>query len=264
VVGTQVLFSVWDTRVQDFEMFVKSTGYDAGEGWKNPGFKQGPTYPVVYVSWKDAKAFCEWLTKTEQASGRLPQGSLYRLTSDQEWSVAVGLLSEPGNTPLAKDSKIKVYPWGTQWPPPAGAGNYCGEESKVRTKFFIEGYKDDYVYTNPVGSFAANQFGLYDMGATSGSCVRIGMTLRRSKTMCCAVRRGSTAAQTFCWLHIAAASPLILVTITSAFVVLWLGSLRGKAGLSAFALLPLKQPRSAEIFSKCVMHHCFIRWPGNW
>src|SRR5258708_2663584 len=26
--GTQVLFSVWDTRVQDFEMFVKSTGYD--------------------------------------------------------------------------------------------------------------------------------------------------------------------------------------------------------------------------------------------
>src|SRR6202012_5078059 len=103
VAGTQVLFSVCDTRVQDFEMFVKSTGYDAGESWKNPGFNQGPTYPVVYVRWEDAKAFCEWLTKTEQASGRLPDGSLYRLTSDQEWSVAVGLLSEPGNTPAEKD-----------------------------------------------------------------------------------------------------------------------------------------------------------------
>jgi len=32
VAGTQVLFSVWDTRVQDFEMFVKSTGYDATRG----------------------------------------------------------------------------------------------------------------------------------------------------------------------------------------------------------------------------------------
>jgi hypothetical protein len=54
VTGTQVLFSVWDTRVQDFEMFVNSTGYDATGGmysigkdgwkqqrdatWKEPGF----------------------------------------------------------------------------------------------------------------------------------------------------------------------------------------------------------------------------------
>jgi len=51
--GTKVLFSVCDTRVQDFEMLVKSTGYDATEGmlsfarfgwmlrgatWKEPGF----------------------------------------------------------------------------------------------------------------------------------------------------------------------------------------------------------------------------------
>ena len=32
VTGTQVLFSVWDTRVQDFEMFVNNTGYDVTEG----------------------------------------------------------------------------------------------------------------------------------------------------------------------------------------------------------------------------------------
>jgi len=37
-------------------------------------------------------------------------------------------------------------------------------ESRVRTSDFIKGYKDDYVYRSPVGSFAANQFGLYDMG----------------------------------------------------------------------------------------------------
>jgi hypothetical protein len=32
VAGTKVLFSVWDTRVQDFETFVKSTDYDATGG----------------------------------------------------------------------------------------------------------------------------------------------------------------------------------------------------------------------------------------
>jgi hypothetical protein len=32
VAGTQVLFSVWDTRVRDFENFVESTAYDATEG----------------------------------------------------------------------------------------------------------------------------------------------------------------------------------------------------------------------------------------
>jgi hypothetical protein len=32
VAGAQVLFSVWDTRVQDFKAFVKSTGYDTKGG----------------------------------------------------------------------------------------------------------------------------------------------------------------------------------------------------------------------------------------
>jgi formylglycine-generating enzyme required for sulfatase activity len=46
-----------------------------------------------------------------------------------------------------------VYPWGNQWPPPKGAGNYSPSLQV-----------DDFEYTSPVGSFAANRFGLYDMG----------------------------------------------------------------------------------------------------
>jgi hypothetical protein len=183
VSGTQVLFSIWDTRTEDFRVFVDSAGYDATEGmwslgndgwnqrgatWKDPGFKQGSTDPVVGVSWDDAKAFCEWLTKRERASRALPEGMQYRLPTDQEWSVAVGLDSEPGDTPQEKNSKIKVYPWGPTWPPPAGAGNYCGVESKIGGEpskwTVIQGYDDGYPRTSPVGSFAANKNGLYDMG----------------------------------------------------------------------------------------------------
>jgi formylglycine-generating enzyme required for sulfatase activity len=186
VTGTQVLLSIWDTRVQDFLVFVDGSGYDATEGmwslgkdgwkqrgatWKDPGFKQSSTDPVVGVSWDDAKAFCEWLTKRERASGAVPEGMQYRLPTDQEWSVAVGLDSETGDTPEEKNSKIKLYPWGPTWPPPAGAGNYCGVESRIGDEpsqwTVIEGYNDGYPRTSPVGSFAANNNGLYDMGGNA-------------------------------------------------------------------------------------------------
>ena len=189
VAGTQVLFSVWDTRVQDFETFVKSTDYDATQGmyslgkdgwkqrgatWKEPGFSQGATYPVVGVSWADAKAFCSWLTKKEQAEGRLPPKMVYRLPTDEEWSAAVGLKNEVGSTPEEKSGKLLLYPWDIpqkrdkSWPPPSGAGNYAGEEAKIGDwpsgQPVIEGYNDGYPRTSPVGSFEANFSGLYDMG----------------------------------------------------------------------------------------------------
>ena len=183
VAGTQVLFSVWDTRVQDFEAFVADTNYNAtggmwslgkdgwkqrGATWREPGFSQGPTHPVVGVSWHDAKKFCEWLTGREQGSGMLPRGRVYRLPTDAEWSAGVGLQGEEGNNPKEKSGKIKLYPWGKEWPPPAGAGNYAGEEAKTGDWPFefsiIEGYNDGYARTSPVGNFAVNGSGLYDMG----------------------------------------------------------------------------------------------------
>ncbi|MEI8064284.1 MAG: bifunctional serine/threonine-protein kinase/formylglycine-generating enzyme family protein [Verrucomicrobiota bacterium] len=182
VPGTPVLFSIWDTRVQDFEAFVNASGYNAtqamysfqagewkqrGDTWQAPGFKQGPTHPVCGVSWEDAKAFCNWLTKTEQANGQIGRRQFYRLPTDEEWSAAVGLTNETGGTPKSKDSQLKdVYPWGTQWPPPPGAGNYAGEEFKrivPANWLVITGYNDGFVWTSPVGSFAANRHGLFDI-----------------------------------------------------------------------------------------------------
>jgi serine/threonine protein kinase len=183
VPGTRVLFCIWETRVKDFEIFVQVTGYDAtdsmgslrnqgwmqvGDTWKNPGFSQGPTHPVCGVNWKDAQAFCEWLTKKEWESGNIKTGQKYRLPTDEEWSEAIGLPVETGTIPKTKGEHGKViFPWGTQWPPVVGAGNYAGSEAKNQdwpgNFSTIEGYRDYYTRTSPVGSFSPNQFGLYDL-----------------------------------------------------------------------------------------------------
>jgi formylglycine-generating enzyme required for sulfatase activity len=82
--------------------------------WKEPGFSQGPTHPVVGVNWNDAKKFCEWLTRGAHDSGMLPRERVYRLPTDAEWSAAMGLQGEEGNNPKEKDLKIKLYPWGKE------------------------------------------------------------------------------------------------------------------------------------------------------
>jgi serine/threonine protein kinase len=157
-----VEFCLWLTRVKDFEQFAHATNLKS-MGWRAPGFKQGPDHPVVNVTWQEAIAFCKWLTDKEHTEGALPPNQFYRLPTDLEWSKAVGLPEEPGKTPAERDMAIAdVYPWGTQWPPPPGAGNYTGEETG--SDLAIKGYNDGFAWTSPVGSFKPNQYGLYDMG----------------------------------------------------------------------------------------------------
>ena len=147
------LFCIWKTRVQDYQVMVTATGRE----WKKTKFAQGPTHPAVNVKWEDATNFCNWLTQRERETGLINSNQYYRLPFDEEWSLAVGLGHEEGDSPKEKDGKIQgVYPWGNEWPPPRGAGNY---DQKLKV--------DDYPYTSPVGSFPANAFGLYDLGGNA-------------------------------------------------------------------------------------------------
>ena len=158
----KIFFAIWLTRVEDFAEFAKETGY-TGTAWQDPGFKQAPDHPVVNVSWNDANQFCLWLTQKEHREGILAANQTYRLPTDLEWSNAVGLPAESGRTPESRDMDVPdVYPWGTQWPPPPGAGNYTGEETD--SDVAIKGYNDGFAWTSPVGSFNPNKYGLYDMG----------------------------------------------------------------------------------------------------
>ena len=156
--GQQVLFSIWETRVQDYRKYADAKNVVDWQ-WKAPSFARGEDHPVVNVSWENAVAFCEWLTEQEHSTGKIPATANYRLPTDHEWSCAVGIgdREDAAATPFSKDDiLVRVYPWGTQYPPPKGAGNYAARLGL-----------DTYEYTSPVGSFPANANGLHDLGGNA-------------------------------------------------------------------------------------------------
>jgi formylglycine-generating enzyme required for sulfatase activity len=176
VPGTRTFFGVWETRVKDYAAYAGASNGVEGS-WSNALYHgvtpvtPGPDHPVVNVSWTAAKAFCAWLTGKELGDKTIPAGAFYRLPTDGEWSMAVGIGDrEIGGTPGEKDKQLKdVYPWGTQWPPPKGAGNFADLAAK---KMFpdwtvIEGYQDGYATAAPVGSYPPNRLGLYDLGGNA-------------------------------------------------------------------------------------------------
>jgi len=151
VPGTGVWFSIWETRVSDYRAFSQQVGRDH----LSAPFPQSDDDPVVQVSWDDASAFCGWLTRQEAA--RLPKGARYRLPSSAEWDRAVGL-PRPVRDEFTEEAvldrrALRLFPWGRGWPPPSGSGNY---HPSLQV--------DDFPYTSPVGSFAANRYGLHDLG----------------------------------------------------------------------------------------------------
>ncbi len=152
-----ILMGIWPVRVQDYDAFCAATKRVR----PIPDFAQDSMHPVVRVNWEDGTAFCEWLTQKEIAEKKIVEGQSYRLPTDLEWSAGVGLPDEGRNTPEERDGKLKEFPWGKQWPPPPGAGNFA--DSPTRRGGFIPGYHDGFPQTSPVGSFPANRFGLFDM-----------------------------------------------------------------------------------------------------
>ncbi len=172
--GKRVLFSVWETRVQDYEVFVKETK----RMWRKPPFEQGPTHPAVNVNWEDAVAFCTWLTGHERTAGRLGLQEAYRLPSDHEWSCAAGIggREDAASPPNQKSQNLTdAFLWGSQWPPPPGAGNFHGEEMVgslfFQTQGILNGYSDGFVRTASAGTFPPNSLGIFDLsGNVSEFC----------------------------------------------------------------------------------------------
>lgn len=131
---------VWETRVKDFNKFYEATRYNAGAGWREPGFPQSPSHPVVEVSWNDAQAFCHWLTDKE-AKEKVAEQYVYRLPTQTEWKQVLQASYPSGQ-----------FLWGNTWPLPSEMANLADNLTYDRNAF-----------TAPVGSYLVSRSGIFDL-----------------------------------------------------------------------------------------------------
>lgn len=149
--------------VDQFAAFIKATGHGAGSecrtfednkfdnrtgrSWQNPGISQTGMHPATCLSWSDAKAYVAWLSKTTDRP--------YRLLSEAEWEYA------------ARAGSTTRYHFGNDESDMCRYGNGLDEAAKAAISAVREWNavpcKDGFAFTSPVGSFAANAFGLSDM-----------------------------------------------------------------------------------------------------
>lgn len=111
-----------------YRQFIDATGRKSPRHYENRTYPDGlADHPVVYVSWYDAKEYCEWAGK--------------RLPTAQEW--------EKG----ARGSDARIYPWGDKF-----------DITRANMPQRWKTIKQD-GSTSPVGAFKGgiSPFGLYDM-----------------------------------------------------------------------------------------------------
>lgn len=149
--------------LDQFSDFAEEAGYDAGtrcwtfeEGkweersnrtFRNPGFSQTGSHPAVCLSWNDASAYVEWLSKKT--------GKRYRLLTEAEWEYAAR--AGTSTRYFFGDSESDMCRYGN------GADQTAKSAITGTTDWNFLPCSDDHAYTAPVGSFLPNAFGLYDM-----------------------------------------------------------------------------------------------------
>jgi formylglycine-generating enzyme required for sulfatase activity len=121
--------------------------------------------PAVQVSWQQAAAFCNWLSRREGlppfyretdgiVTGFDPASTGYRLPTEAEWAWAA----------RSTGPRLLKFAWGDTFPPTAPVENYADNSSAYVTGRILGGYTDGHVLSAPVGSFPPNGKGLHDLG----------------------------------------------------------------------------------------------------
>lgn len=157
-IGYPLGMGVYEVTVAEFREFVdatrrKITGCTVYDGswherpdlnWSDVGYPQTSTHPVACVSWRDALDYTTWLSQKT--------GQRYRLASASEWEYA------------ARAGSDARRPWVTDAEAACKSANVADISAGQRYPGWkVHPCNDGYVYSAPVGSFAANGFGLYDM-----------------------------------------------------------------------------------------------------
>ena len=116
-----------------------------GRSWREPGWRQKDSEPVVCISWVDAQTYVRWLDQTSGVKG-------WRLPSEAEWEYA------------ARAGSTTRRPWGDDENSCAYA-NGTDRTMGPRGRTWSEPHpcKDGYFFAAPVGNYRPNAWGLHDM-----------------------------------------------------------------------------------------------------
>ena len=126
------LIGKYEVTNKQYLAFCTATGHEKPSA---ASWGMADNLPVVNVSWKDAKAFCDW------AGLALP--------TEAQWEYA------------ARGKDGRKYPWGNEAPDADGTYRANWGEGSDHEVWKRDGYE----YTAPVGCFAqgASRFGALDM-----------------------------------------------------------------------------------------------------
>ncbi len=111
-----------------YKQYLDVTGRRSPDHFRNRTFPEGKAdHPVTYVSWKNAKAYCEWAGK--------------RLPTDREWEKA------------ARGTDARTFPWGNE---------FVMHNANTPVRWGELKQEGD---TSPVGAFpgGVSPYGLYDV-----------------------------------------------------------------------------------------------------
>ena len=121
--GNNVYVAYTPVTNEQYSRFILDTGHKAPDNWQNGNMPANMAkYPVVYVSYDDAIAYCNWLTSKNK-------GVIFRLPTEQEWEYAAGHMPKDadfnsgenrGLTPVNTYSKTlsasgAIDMWGNVW-----------------------------------------------------------------------------------------------------------------------------------------------------
>ena len=147
---------------QEYRLF--DTGFSSGVVRGNS--LNGETQPVAGVTWQQAASYCNWLSREAaltpfylEEEGRITgfdkSADGYRLPTEAEWAWAARTTGT---------GETLKFPWGKELPPVKNSGNFADRKAMALFGRVIGNYDDGYVVSAPVGSFAPNGRGLFDLG----------------------------------------------------------------------------------------------------
>jgi formylglycine-generating enzyme required for sulfatase activity len=114
------------------------------------GFSDDLTRPVETVNWHDATNYCALRTQQDRAAGLIPTNYAYRLPTESEWEYA------------ARAGRTTAFYLGGRLR--SGQANFNGQYECDALVGTINNPSGIYLgITTPVGSYAPNPWGLYDM-----------------------------------------------------------------------------------------------------